>query len=214
MPSQTPTDIQIQDPTAPKIIAIMGSYRDQGVVSQLTDAVMQAAEEAGAEVETIRLKDQHIEFCTNCRECMQTPGETRGQCPHDDDMNQILERVEAADAVVLAAPVNMWNINALTRQFMERCAGFGYWPWGQHAPTLRKKSTDKKAVLIAASGAPAFAAQWLTGAVSALKWLAKILGAKPIGTLWQGKINEHIITIDPKTLEKAQRLGRELASKQ
>ncbi|GAB4197566.1 MAG: flavodoxin family protein [Wenzhouxiangellaceae bacterium] len=197
---------------APKIVAIMGSYHDEGMIAKLTAAVLQAASEAGAEVKTIKLHEHPIEFCTNCRQCMQTPGPERGECFHHDGMEAILNELESARGIVLAAPVNMWNINALTRRFMERCAVYGYWPWGQHAPKLRHAQASRPAVLIASSGAPAFAGQWLSGAHSALKFLARILGCKPIGTVWQGKINQQQAAVAPKTLDKARQLGHYLAA--
>lgn len=195
-----------------RIVAVMGSYRDGGAIEQLTEAVLSGAREQGAQAEMIRLKDHPIEFCTNCRQCMQQPGPERGRCVHEDGMEAMLQQLEAADAVVLAAPVNLWNVNALTRRFMERCAGFAYWPWGQPAPKMRQPNPTKKAVLISSSGAPAFAAQWLSGAQSALKFFARVLGAKPIGVLWEGKVSERTPQVAAKSLDKAQRLGRELAT--
>ena len=53
----------------------------------------------------------------------------RGKCVHNDDMDEILRAVDAADAVVLAAPTNFFNVNALTRRFIERLVPYAYWPW-------------------------------------------------------------------------------------
>ena len=46
------------------------------------------------------------EFCTNCRTCIQAPGETRGKCVLDDDMEPLLTEIKNADSVVLGASVN------------------------------------------------------------------------------------------------------------
>ena len=45
-----------------------------------------------------------------------------------------LVRTEAADALVLAAPVNNLDVNALTRAFIERMVGYMHWPFGAEAP--------------------------------------------------------------------------------
>jgi len=83
----------------------------------------------GAETEKVYLVDKHIEFCRNCRMCTQEKDVgRRGKCVHDDDMAEILGKVDAADGLVLAAPTNFSNVNALTRRFMERLIVYGYWP--------------------------------------------------------------------------------------
>lgn len=200
------------NPARPLVVAIMGSYRQNGVISHIVDEVVKAAADAGAETRRFDLEHQHIEFCTNCRCCMQEPGDQRGACIHDDDMEALLRTIEQADSVIIGAPVNMGNINALTRRFMERCAGFAYWPWGSPAPRFRHQEINKKAVLVSASGAPALAGRWLFGAHGALKMMAKIFGAKPIGTIWVGFVSEEEIPIPDKHLSQARKLGHALAA--
>ena len=108
------------------------------------EAVLEGAREKGAETRTFHLTEQHIEFCTNCRQCTQTPGEERGQCAQQDDLEPMLEEIEAADAVVLASPVNYYNVTAIFRRFLERLLGYTYWPWGQAAPKGRKTKAGKE----------------------------------------------------------------------
>jgi multimeric flavodoxin WrbA len=60
----------------------------------------------GAQTRTFQLAEQHIEFCRNCRECTKQPGVERGLCRQQDDLEPMLKEIEAADAVVLASPVN------------------------------------------------------------------------------------------------------------
>lgn len=72
------------------------------------------------ESEKIYLLEQHIEFCTNCRECMQAACEMRGRCVIHDDMNIMLDKIGRVDYLVIGAPVSMNNVNTLTRKFMAR----------------------------------------------------------------------------------------------
>src|SRR6266545_2009203 len=111
-----------------KILGIVGSYREGGVIDTLVTAVLTAAEEQGAQTAKIYLKDRHIESCTNCRKCTQDAGTEPGKCIHRDDMESILNQCKDSDAIVLGAPVNFYNVNAVTRRFMERLACFCYWP--------------------------------------------------------------------------------------
>jgi NAD(P)H-dependent FMN reductase len=197
--------------TGHKVVGIVGSYRKHGAIDTVITEVLAAAEQQGAQTQKIYLHDRHIEFCTNCRVCLQEPGTSRGKCVLEDDMNRILEEIEKADSLVIGSPVNFGNINALTRRFLERCVCYGYWPWDAVAPKLRNPVSRKKAVLVASSAAPAWMGRWMTGALGALKDVAKMLGAKPIGVLWVGLVDPKEIELSDKMRKQARRLGQKLA---
>ncbi len=172
---------------AKKIVALTGSYRRGGVIDLAVAAMAGAARERGAEVSVINLLDKQVEFCTNCRACTQGPGEARGVCVLQDDMAAILDQLEAADGLILAAPVNFFNVTAITRRFLERLAVYAYWPWGQLAPKFRIKTGKKKAVLVTSSAAPSLIGRlFFKGALKALKIAADAVGAKPVGSLYIG----------------------------
>ncbi|WP_031434622.1 flavodoxin family protein [Methylomarinum vadi] len=196
-----------------KLVALVGSYRKQGAIDSAVDEILNEVERFGVETEKIYLLDQYIEFCTNCRECMQAAGDARGRCVIDDEMNPLLDRIGEADYLVLGAPVNMNNVNALTRKFMERCAGFGYWPWGEPIPKIRNKTLNKRSLLVSSSAAPAWMGRYLTAALSALKMLSKLLHAKPVGVLWIGKVNREDVALTAKQKKTAQKLARKLLRK-
>jgi multimeric flavodoxin WrbA len=194
-----------------KIIGIVGSYRKGGIIDQAVDETLAAAKERGASTEKIYLIDRHIEFCTNCRACTETAGPHRGECVLNDDMASILDKIDSADGIVLGAPVNFYNVNAVTRRFMERLVGYAYWPWGQGGPKMRSKHKNKKAVLITSTAMPAIMGRIFTGAVRALKITAQTLGAKPVATIFLGLIavNPHQ-TLPAKATAKARQAGLKL----
>jgi putative NADPH-quinone reductase len=197
---------------ARKIVAITGSYRRGGAIDSAVEAVLEGARQMGAETQTIRLTDQQIDFCTNCRQCTQAPGENRGQCPQKDDLESILTAIEAADGLVLASPVNYWNVTAIFRKFMERLLGYVYWPWGQGAPRPRSKRQPRRAVLIASSAMPGFLIPLATGAAKALRIAAKSLGAKTVGCLWIGLVSqEPQPRLSQRVLCRARSMGKNLA---
>lgn len=195
-----------------KIVAIAGSYRKGGTIDRAVEAVLEGAREKGAQTHIIHLAEHHLEFCTNCRQCTQTPGTERGKCAQQDDLEAILAEIEAADAVVLASPVNHYNVTAIFRRFLERSLGYVYWPWGQNAPRLRSKLRPRQAVLVASAAMPGFLIPFATGAARALRLTASSLGAKPAGSLWIGLASrEPHPPLSARTLDKARRLGRKLA---
>ncbi len=196
-----------------KVVAIMGSYRRGCAVDSIVDEVLRGAEESGAEAEKIYLDEKHIEFCTNCRACTQTPGKDPGECPLKDDFREILSECLLADALVIGAPVNFYNINALTRRWLERHVATAYWPWrSRGGPKFRNGERSRKAVLVTASACPAIFVPFATGAVRALKAAAACLGAVPVETIIAGLMGEEPKPVVPKKiLAKARKAGQKIA---
>lgn len=195
-----------------KVVAVVGSYRKGGTIDSAVEAILAGAREKGAETHTFYLTDQHIEFCSNCRKCMQTPGQERGRCAQQDDLEAMLVEIEAADAVVLGSPVNLSNVTAIFRRFMERLIGYGYWPWGQTSPSGRKRSPTRKAALVASSAMPGFLIPVATGTATALRRAAKLLGAKPVSSLWIGlSAQEPHPALSKRNRRRARQIGLRLA---
>ena len=185
-----------------RVVAIVGSYRREGATASAVEAILEGARSQGAVTQTIRLGERPIEFCTNCRQC----------CAQQDELEQILSAAEAADLLVLASPVNYYNVTAVFRRFEERLLGFAYWPWGQNSPVLRSKRRPRKAILVAAAGMPGFLIPIMTGAARTLRMAAKMLGAKPVGQLWIGlTAGKPDYKLPENTLRRARRLGARLA---
>ena len=198
---------------AKRILGIVGSYRRNGTIDSLVTEVLSSAKEQGALTEKIYLLDEHIEFCTNCRKCTQKPGTERGLCVHRDDMADILDRYNISDGIVIGAPVNCFNLNALTRKFMERLVCLTYWPWGQPGYKLRKKFRGKKAVLITSGAMPALMGRIFTGAPRALRVIAETMGAKPIASLFAGlSAQKQNAVLSDKMVRRAREAGRKLAA--
>ena len=195
-----------------KVVAITGSYCPGGIIDSAVEAILEGAREKGAVTHTVRLTDQHIEFCTNCRQCTQAPGAERGKCALQDDLEPILAEIEAADAIVLGSPVNYGNVTAVFRRFMERLIGCAYWPWDQAMPKVRRKTPPRKAVLVASSAMPGFLIPLLSGAASALRTTAKMVAARPVGCLWIGlAAQEPHSPLSPRDRNRARHIGRKLA---
>lgn len=196
-----------------KITAIIGTYRKGGMIDQAVDEILAAAREEGAETAKIHLLDKHIEFCRNCRACMQREGSKRGECPLADDMGAILDEIEEADAIVIASPMNFGTVTAVMKMFIERLACFAYWKWRMMAPKVRNKEKRKRAVVVAASAAPAFISRLTSKMIGLMEDAAGLLGAKPIGVLFVGMAaREQRQEIGERTRQQARRLGKQLAA--
>ncbi len=194
-----------------RVLCINGSYRDDGISDQAVAAAVEALKDAGADVETISLRDHDIEFCRNCRSCAQQAGDAPGQCVLHDGMREIVEKIEKADAYILAAPTNFGSVTAIFKRFMERLVVYGYWPWGAHAPKYRKdKQARKRALLISSCAAPGLLGRFTYGTGKQLKVTARLIGADPVGMLFTGLVAARPDTRLPR---RASHRARALAKK-
>lgn len=199
--------------TQRKVVALVGSYRKGGTVDAAVDAILAGAQGAGATVEKIYLIDCPIEFCRNCRACMQAPGEARGVCVHEDAMPGLLDTLAEADGIVLGSPVNFGTVTAVTKRFIERLACFGYWPWGTPAPKPRSASHPRRAVVVSSCAAPGVLGRWLFSAVRLLRQAAGLLGAHVVGVLFIGLAAQHPHpALSLRQRRRAERLGRRLVA--
>ena len=173
------------------LLAINGSYREEGAIDQAVDVAVQAAIQSGATVEVIHLRDYSIEFCLNCRHCTQLAGDAPGVCVHQDRMQDLVDKIEAADGYILASPTNFYSVTAVFKRFMERLVVYAYWPWGAHAPKFRKTRGRKRAILIASSAAPGIFGRLAYSTLKQLKTTAKTIGARSVGSVFIGLMSQH-----------------------
>lgn len=104
-----------------KVLIISASPRKGGNSDTLCDQFMLGAKEAGNNVEKIFLKDKEINYCTGCGVC----NNIGKGCVQKDDMAEILEKMIAADAIVMATPVYFYTMNGQMKTFIDRiCARY------------------------------------------------------------------------------------------
>ena len=144
---------------------------------------------------------------------MQEGGDQRGKCVYDDDMEEILQQIDEADGYVLGSPVNLGTVTAITKRFMERLAVYAYWPWGKITPKFRNEKLNKKAVIVTSFTPPAWIGKLLMpGAPKALKYMAKVLGARVVKVLYFGMVAAKPESgLDEKSMQRAFKAGEELA---
>jgi len=85
-----------------RILGLVGSSRKLGNTEVLVKEVVRSAAADDDDVRLLRLTDLRLEYCTGCMVCAFRDG---GPCRLDDDMEFLLAEMQAADALVLGAPV-------------------------------------------------------------------------------------------------------------
>jgi multimeric flavodoxin WrbA len=99
-----------------KVLILSSSPRRGGNSDLLCDRFSAGARAAGHEAEKIFLKDRKILYCTGCGTCLN--GKKR--CPLKDDMAEILEKMIAADVIVMATPVYFYTMCAQMKTLIDR----------------------------------------------------------------------------------------------
>lgn len=98
-----------------KILILSGSPRKGGNSDYLCDQFLKGAVESGHEVEKIFVSEKNIGYCRACYACKNTH-----KCIIKDDMAEILEKIVAADVLVLASPVYFYSIDAQIKTVIDR----------------------------------------------------------------------------------------------
>jgi multimeric flavodoxin WrbA len=200
---------------AKKVVAIIGTYRKGGVIDSAVCEMLRGAQAAGAECKNYYLIDETIEFCSNCRGCMQDDSAIRSKCIIDDCLGAILDDIDEADSIILASPMNAGTVTAVTKRFMERLGVYVQWKWRTRgAPVLRRKSFDKKAVSLVSCAMPSWmatVAAW--GMFGIMKRALKSMGAGRVNTIILGLVPS-VPDAKPskKQLERAYQAGQWLAA--
>ena len=98
-----------------KVLVISASPRKGGNSDLLCDEFVRGAIEAGHEVEKIRLAEKNVGYCMGCYACQKT-----GKCAIKDDARGVIDKMMAADVIVLASPVYFYSICAQLKALIDR----------------------------------------------------------------------------------------------
>ncbi|GAB6061977.1 flavodoxin family protein [Deferrisoma palaeochoriense] len=101
------------------VIAFCASPRPGGNTETLAGAVLDGAREKGAEIRLVRIADLDLRPCQGCGACR-----PEGNCVLGDAMDEAASSILAADAVVFASPVYMWQVPGPGKTFIDRMCRF------------------------------------------------------------------------------------------
>lgn len=102
-----------------KIIALNASSNKDGLTAACAASFLSGAEEAGAEVKLLHLKDFRVGLCSMCGNgwgsCLETAA-----CVIDDDFARLQGEIIEADAWALATPVYFGDMSELCKALLDR----------------------------------------------------------------------------------------------
>jgi len=106
-----------------KVIAINGSARKNGNTAHLINMVFTPLKEAGITCEMIQLSNQQISGCKACDQCYK---KKNNKCVIQTDIvNDIIEKMIEADAIIFASPTYFANISSELKALIDRAGRVG-----------------------------------------------------------------------------------------
>jgi len=101
-----------------KVVAFNGSARRDGNTAILVRRVFSELEKEGIETELVQLAGQPIHGCTACGQCFKNKNR---RCAVDDDIvNACIEKMLAADGIILASPTYFADLTSETKALIDR----------------------------------------------------------------------------------------------
>ncbi len=181
-----------------KIIGFVGSPRLNGNTQTLVQQVLDSAAQKGAETKIFNLNKLNIKGCQSCYYCKSNDG-----CAIKDDMQQILQEIKEAKAIIIGTPIYMWQMAAQTKILTDRlfaCFGNDFF----------KKYGKKDLVLIVTHGNPNI--NMFKQYVDSTSDMFKFLGYNVKGTLIAGNTMALGVKDQKVIMNKAKNFGLELVN--
>ncbi len=115
-----------------KVLVVIGSPR-KGNTYRICQTFAEKAIALNSSIsfEYLFLRDAHIEMCHGCQVCLLQGAE---KCPIKDDIPQILQKLQAADSFILAAPGYNQHVAGIMKNFIDRMS------FNCHRPSLYSKN--------------------------------------------------------------------------
>ena len=185
-----------------KVLGIAGSPRRNGNTDLLLAEVLKGAASKGARVETIILSKLQIAPCDHSDACLKT-----GKCRIKDDMQGIYEKLEEADCIVLASPIQFMTVTAEMKAMIDRCQALWARKYMLKQPPLSVK--ERKGLFIAVGGTKF--TRLFEPAQATIKALFNTINVTYAGELlFRGVDEKGAITRHPDALKQASLAGQKL----
>lgn len=190
------------------ILAINGSPRKNGRITQIVQAVLNGAEDNGHLVKQVHLAGLNIQDCKGCMSCQDS-----GFCAFRDDITMIEEDIKRADVIVWASPTHWGNVSALTLKVFERL--FGFFVQEMPAGLPRKRQGYGKQAVLITTCSTAFPFNWLfnqsRSTLNRMREVCRYSGLEVVAVLvLPGTLG--MKEIPARTLRRARKLGAGIQS--
>ncbi len=169
------------------ILIINGSPKKKGLISQMLEIMQNEAAANGATVDVVNVHDLTVKPCTGCMYCR-----TKGKCVFPEDGSVLLlEKLKAADAVIIGSPCYWGNISGQLKLVFDRMV------YGMMRETTRFPEPlmpGKKCILVSTCTTPwpfNILMNQSHGAIKALREICRYSGFKIVSEIERGGTQRH-----------------------
>jgi multimeric flavodoxin WrbA len=101
-----------------KVVAFNGSARQDGNTTILVREIFQKLAQQGLETELVQLSGRNIKACLACYQCFENKNQ---HCTiEDDELNGCIEKMLAADGIILASPTYIGDVSSIMKALIDR----------------------------------------------------------------------------------------------
>lgn len=100
-----------------RLLGISGSPRKRSTDYVVREALEYAQEKYDVETDYFSARSKEMKFCIHCDHCVKT----KQGCIHKDDLVDLYQKMEWADAWIIGTPVYQGTLSAQTKTIMDRC---------------------------------------------------------------------------------------------
>lgn len=123
-----------------KLLLLNAGARDNGATQEILRTAWEKIPKE-ASVSCICLGNADIKFCKGCKSCYKT-----GECVQRDDVQAIIDTLDASDGILIAAPSYWADIPGQFKVLIDRCTPYGD---TNPNPNRRRLKSGKKCWAIA-----------------------------------------------------------------
>lgn len=100
-----------------KVLGINGSARLGGNTAVMLNTALEALADEGVETELLELGPKALQGCIACYKCFENKD---GRCAVDDALNGHIEKMRAADGILLGSPTYFADVTCNMKALMDR----------------------------------------------------------------------------------------------
>ncbi len=123
-----------------KVIMINGSPHENGTTFRALSEIKNELKNNGVDSEIITVGNKNVEGCNVCGACSKL-----GKCIKDDIVNELIEKIESADGLIIGSPVYYASLNGSLKALLDRLffakKSFAYKPAAAVAVARRAGTT-------------------------------------------------------------------------
>lgn len=180
-----------------KTLVIMGSARKNGHTSQMVNLLLEHLE---GEAEIIDSYRTEVKPCMDCRFCW-----SKKECVIKDEMQEIYQKVEEADHIILASPIYFHSVTGKMKALIDRFQVY----WAGHLRNDMPPAPVRSGAILMVGGAPSFENQFLGGEL-VLKNLLNDLSTECLGTVCLPNSDKDSLETRPDIAEQVIALARQM----